>query len=98
MYVLDPLHAVEIKFTYVLHSSPIFHSFHREFSSAPHLAASPRDMEMAKIIEKLWKEHGFDEVELPKYEVLLSFPNNTTPNKVQIINQTGESIFEVSIK
>ena len=53
---------------------------------------------MAKIIEKLWKEHGFDEVELPKYEVLLSFPNNTTPNKVQIINQTGESIFEVSIK
>ena len=71
----------------------IFHS--RTFSSVPHLAASPRDVEMAGIIESLWKQYGF-EVELPTYEVLLSYPKKNTSNKVQIINQTGHAIFEVN--
>ncbi|XP_028408285.1 N-acetylated-alpha-linked acidic dipeptidase 2-like isoform X2 [Dendronephthya gigantea] len=79
-------------------NSKAIENISREFSSAPHLAASPRDMKMAKIIEKRWKDHGFDDVELPTYEVLLSFPNNTMPNKVHIINQTGESIFETSAR
>ncbi|CAB4018043.1 Hypothetical predicted protein, partial [Paramuricea clavata] len=65
----------------------------RTFSSVPHLAASPRDVEMAGIIERLWKQYGF-EVELPTYEVLLSYPKKNTSNKVQIINQTGHTTFE----
>lgn len=73
----------------------IFFFFHsRMFSSAPHLAASPRDVEMAGIIKRLWEQYGF-EVELPTYEVLLSYPKKNTSNKVQIINQTGHAIFEV---
>jgi hypothetical protein len=50
---------------------------------------------MAGIIERLWKQYGF-EVELPTYEVLLSYPKKNTSNKVQIINQTGHTTFQVS--
>ena len=50
---------------------------------------------MAGIIKRLWKEYGF-EVELPTYEVLLSYPKKNARNKVQVINGTGHSIYEVS--
>ena len=67
----------------------------REFSSVPHLAASPRDVEMAGIIERRWKEYGF-QVELPTYEVLLSFPKKNARNKVKIINETEDLIYETT--
>ena len=73
----------------------IFLFYSRTFSSVPHLAASPRDVEMAGIIESLWKQYGF-EVELPTYEVLLSYPKKNSSNKVQIINDTGHPIYEVN--
>ena len=65
----------------------------REFSRVPHLAASPRDVEMAGIIERRWKQYGF-QVELPTYEVLLSFPKKNARNKVRILNGTRH-IYEV---
>jgi hypothetical protein len=50
---------------------------------------------MAGMIERMWKQYGF-EVELPTYEVLLSFPKKNARNKVQIVNGTGHLMYEVS--
>lgn len=48
------------------------------------------------MIESSWKKYGFD-VELPTYEVLLSFPKKNLSNKVKIVDGHGFTIFEVRI-
>ena len=39
---------------------------------------------MAEELVKRWKSYGFDKVEMPEYEVLLSFPQKDKPNTVTL--------------
>lgn len=43
-------------------------------TSAPHLAASPRNNELADFVLEEWKEYVLEDVHLVPYDVLLSFP------------------------
>ncbi len=43
-------------------------------TSIPHVAASPRNNELAEFVRDEWKKFGVEEVHLVPYDVLLSFP------------------------
>ncbi|CAH1782233.1 unnamed protein product [Owenia fusiformis] len=57
------------------------------FSSQPHVAGTPADLEQADYIREKWLEFGLDEVNILPYDVLLSYPGDvkTNPNTLQIL-------------
>ena len=57
-------------------------SFLRYFSRKPHIAGSRRQKETADELATRWQSYGFDKVEMPEYQVLLSFPQKARPNTV----------------
>lgn len=61
--------------------------FFRYFSSQVHLAGSPRAKELAEYLANQWRQSGFDRVEMPKYEVLLSQAQEAQPNTITIESQ-----------
>ena len=48
---------------------------------------------MARHIAAKWKDYGFDQVELTRYDVLLNTPHKDLKNKVEI-HRNGEVVFE----
>jgi N-acetylated-alpha-linked acidic dipeptidase len=46
----------------------------KHLTSAPHLAASPRNNELAEYVLEEWTKFGLEDVHLVPYDVLLSFP------------------------
>ena len=71
--------------------------FFREFSKQPHLAGSPRQRELADKLAANWTAFGFDKVEKPQYQVLLSFPQPNKPNRVAIV-ENGTVIYDITGK
>jgi N-acetylated-alpha-linked acidic dipeptidase len=47
---------------------------HQFLSSAPHIAGSPRDRQLAEWTRDRFQEFGFDEVEIVEHDVLLPWP------------------------
>jgi hypothetical protein len=45
------------------------------------MAGLPEDLESANVIEQRWKNDGL-EVTKPKYNVLLSYPDDNNPNRL----------------
>ncbi|EMP32663.1 N-acetylated-alpha-linked acidic dipeptidase 2 [Chelonia mydas] len=66
------------------------------FTKFPHLAGTEQNLHLAKQIQAQWKEFGLDSAELVHYDVLLSYPNETQPNYVSIIDDQGNEIFNTS--
>lgn len=54
----------------------------RFFSSAPHIAGSPRDRELADYIRDQFTAFGFETVTMSTYDVLLPWPEETTVEMV----------------
>ncbi|XP_034779341.2 N-acetylated-alpha-linked acidic dipeptidase 2-like [Acipenser ruthenus] len=69
----------------------------RNFTKLPHLAGTEQNLRLAKQIQKEWKDFGLDSVDLVHYDVLLSYPNETNPNYISIINEQGTEIFKTSL-
>ncbi|CAF1561470.1 unnamed protein product [Rotaria sp. Silwood1] len=57
----------------------------KDLTSRPHLAGLAEDLESAEVIEKRWLNDGF-EVTKPRYNVLLSYPDENNPNRVTLKN------------
>uniref|UniRef100_A0A4X2KCY2 Glutamate carboxypeptidase 2 n=1 Tax=Vombatus ursinus TaxID=29139 RepID=A0A4X2KCY2_VOMUR len=72
-------------------------SFLYNFTRIPHLAGTEQNLDLAKQIQSQWKEFGLDSVELTHYDVLLSYPNETNPNYISIIDEDGNEIFNTSL-
>ncbi|XP_041502272.1 putative N-acetylated-alpha-linked acidic dipeptidase isoform X2 [Microtus oregoni] len=72
-------------------------NFLYNFTRTPHLAGTEHNFELAKQIYAQWKEFGLDSVELSHYDVLLSFPNETHPNYISIIDGDRNEIFNTSL-
>jgi N-acetylated-alpha-linked acidic dipeptidase len=47
---------------------------HRYLTAEPHPAGSERNNELARYIADQWKQQGWDEVKMHRYDVLVSFP------------------------
>ncbi|KAB7496033.1 putative zinc metalloprotease TRE2 [Armadillidium nasatum] len=69
----------------------------RYLSEKPHIAASPRDNELAEYVRTKFEEAGFDSSKLVPYNIYLSKPNPENPNKITL-DMNGETIFESHFK
>jgi hypothetical protein len=68
---------------------PISHTLlSRDLTSRPHIAGLPEDLESATVIEQRWINDGL-QVTKPKYNVLLSYPDNNNPNRLIQITHTN---------
>nr|XP_009687398.1 PREDICTED: glutamate carboxypeptidase 2-like [Struthio camelus australis] len=67
------------------------------FTRLPHLAGTEENLHLAKQIQAEWKEFGLDSVQLAHYDVLLSYPDETKPNYISIIDEHGNEIFNTSL-
>ncbi|XP_051820605.1 aminopeptidase NAALADL1 [Antechinus flavipes] len=67
----------------------------RELSSKPHMATSPRDEALVRLLLQRWQspESGLDAAEEGVYEVLLSFPSREQPNAVHVVSPGGAILF-----
>ncbi|XP_053167805.1 N-acetylated-alpha-linked acidic dipeptidase 2-like isoform X2 [Hemicordylus capensis] len=72
-------------------------AFLRSFTKLPHVAGTAQNLHLAKQIQTQWKEFGLDKAELVHYDVLLSYPNQSTPNYVAITDDHGTEIFRSSL-
>jgi N-acetylated-alpha-linked acidic dipeptidase len=53
-------------------------AWHREFAAHPHPAASARNNELAQLVARAWREQGWDQVRLRRYQVLHSSPRSVS--------------------
>ncbi|XP_042314272.1 N-acetylated-alpha-linked acidic dipeptidase 2-like isoform X2 [Sceloporus undulatus] len=71
--------------------------FLRAFTKFPHVAGTEQNLRLARQIQAQWKDFGLDTAELVHYDVLLSYPNQSTPNYIAIIDEQGNEIFKTSL-
>ncbi|POI30319.1 hypothetical protein CIB84_005931, partial [Bambusicola thoracicus] len=69
--------------------------FLRSFTKLPHLAGTEQNFLLAKQIQGQWKEFGLDSAELVHYDVLLSYPSETQPNYISIIDDQGNEVADL---
>ncbi|XP_076040569.1 N-acetylated-alpha-linked acidic dipeptidase 2-like [Oratosquilla oratoria] len=70
----------------------------RILTEKPHLAATPRDVFLAKMIRDRWTEAGLDTVQMVPYTLLLSRPNVSNPNLVTWEDGSGATVFKSQYK
>lgn len=66
--------------------------FNRKFTRLPHLAGTEQNLRYAEQIRDEWLRFGLDSVELVPYDVLLSYPNESRPNYISIVDQLGHEV------
>uniref|UniRef100_A0ABM5FW75 N-acetylated-alpha-linked acidic dipeptidase 2 isoform X1 n=2 Tax=Pogona vitticeps TaxID=103695 RepID=A0ABM5FW75_9SAUR len=71
--------------------------FLRSFTKLPHVAGTEQNFHLARQIQSQWKEFGLDTAELVHYDVLLSYPKQSTPNYVAITDEHGNEVFNTSL-
>ncbi|XP_049271254.1 aminopeptidase NAALADL1 [Rhipicephalus sanguineus] len=72
----------------------------RFLAKEPHVSGSPREEQvLAQYVADRLTEYGFDEVQFQPYHVLLSYPNASDPNTVQLLNATtGEVLLDAAFQ
>ncbi|KAL3881664.1 hypothetical protein ACJMK2_028074, partial [Sinanodonta woodiana] len=65
----------------------------KNYTSKQRLAGTENVKAMVKHIAQQWRDHGLDKVEITPYEVLMSYPNITNPNRVEIVMDDGVPVF-----
>ena len=63
----------------------------RYFTKVPHFPGDLVNLDLAKHIQKKWKEYGFDSATLKKYIIMLSRP--TKPGIVALYDDSGQEIY-----
>ena len=61
-------------------------------TAKPHIAGSTDDHDLADLIYKQWSGYNFDKVEMVNYSVLVSYPNSSAPNVLNLM-QGSEVIY-----
>ena len=64
----------------------------QEFSEEPRIPGSPRDRYLISKIQNYFLDASFDKVKIHNYTVLLSLPDETQPNSIQIININNKQV------
>ncbi|MEW6210092.1 MAG: transferrin receptor-like dimerization domain-containing protein [Acidobacteriota bacterium] len=57
-------------------------SYHRFFTAEPHPAGSARNNELARHIARLWKEQGWEDVRIHRYDVMDTHPRSVTAEMI----------------
>lgn len=56
--------------------------FHRYFTAEPHPAGSERNNELARNVAETWKQQGWEDVKIHRYDVLSSYPREVAVDMV----------------
>ena len=67
--------------------------YHKFLTKEPHIAALKRDQRLVEWIVDEWKDAGLDNVELATYDMYLSWPNQSHPNKIWLKDENGRVRF-----
>jgi len=68
--------------------------FHlRSLTARPHLSGTEGDAAVVRYISSFWRDSGLDTVKVVPYKVLLSFPNVSNPNRIEIRDGNGRTLF-----
>ena len=62
---------------------------YRKLTEKPHLAGTEEETELAQYLSKVWTDQGLDHVTLTPYRVMLSYPNESDPNFVELLDANG---------
>ena len=64
----------------------------------PHIAGSDKNNELAGDLVTRWNSYGFDSVQTYNYTVLLTFPNKSSLNVLNIVssNNSSDVLFEAN--
>ncbi|KAK7085302.1 hypothetical protein SK128_005678 [Halocaridina rubra] len=65
----------------------------RYLTSTGHMAGTKQDLEQAEFVKEFFLEHGIDSAHLQPYNVQLSYPDISNPNKVYLIDGNGSVKF-----
>ncbi len=68
-------------------------SYLKFLSDQPHIAAQERDERLTEWMMREWEDAGLDKVKLATYDFYLSWPNQTNPNKVFLLDGNGRTKF-----
>lgn len=63
----------------------------RNYTYKPRLTGTENEKDLVDELYNTWKENGLHKVIRTPYKVLLSYPNTSMPNKVQILDKSGTS-------
>jgi len=69
----------------------------RAYTAYHHMAGTMGEAKLTDLIEATWQGQGLDLVTRRSYDVLLSYPNTSDPNTVQIIDSQNRTIFQSTI-
>ncbi|KAH9509170.1 Aminopeptidase naaladl1 [Bulinus truncatus] len=65
----------------------------RVLTSKPHIAGRKNDFELVALIQKHFRDHGLH-VQTTPYDVLLSYPSETTRNSLRILSAAGDVVYD----
>ena len=65
----------------------------KELTKEPHVAGLRRDIELTHWIKETWENDGLDHVNLYEYNFYLSWPNQSHPNKIYLLDDVGQVKF-----
>ena len=68
--------------------------FGRRLTEKPHIAGEQADFDLVTYLKKTLKDYGLDSVRTAPYDVLLSYPDQDHPNSVQLLNDSGQVVFD----
>ncbi|KAG0725840.1 N-acetylated-alpha-linked acidic dipeptidase 2 [Chionoecetes opilio] len=85
-YVINGVNATNIR------------AFLRHLTLHPHLGGTEGEWQTAHWVADTWRQQGMDEVHLVPYEVLLSYPSTSMPNKVRLLDGSAREVWASAIK
>ncbi|XP_069102028.1 putative N-acetylated-alpha-linked acidic dipeptidase isoform X2 [Argopecten irradians] len=68
----------------------------RRYTSRPRMSGTVGGDEIIDIIADEWRNSGLDMVRVTPYDVLMSYPNRTNPNTVELMSNNNEVVFQAA--
>lgn len=65
----------------------------RAVTAKPHIAGRDNDFDLVALLQKHFKGHGLH-VQTTPYDILLSYPSESTPNSVRLIDGNGRIFYD----
>lgn len=73
-------------------------AFLRHLTLQPHLGGSESEWQTAQWVADTWQQQGLDEVHMVPYQVFLSYPSTSKPNKVRLLDNLGHQMWVSDFK
>ncbi|GAB1611169.1 N-acetylated-alpha-linked acidic dipeptidase 2-like isoform X1, partial [Argonauta hians] len=69
----------------------------RNYTTKPSLTGTEGEKELVDKIYSTWKQNGLTDVTITPYDILMSYPNRTKPNVVQLVSNRSHVVFTSSL-